>query len=187
MATYAYAEACSGMATRAAESSVAAVKVVHDVKGNVLLNCTSALLSLDGDAHQQDQCFKELAVAVAATGCLDGIVCAMRASPRLREAAAAHSEMKSVLAIAAMRSGDPTLAELSATALKDTKINTPLSRREREVLQLVAEGFRNDQIARQLFISPFTVKTHLQNIYAKLDVRSRTEAAMKAREAGLLR
>lgn len=52
-----------------------------------------------------------------------------------------------------------------------------LSSREREVLELVARGARNKEIARQLFISEFTVKRHVQNILAKLDVGSREEAA----------
>jgi DNA-binding NarL/FixJ family response regulator len=62
----------------------------------------------------------------------------------------------------------------------------PLSPREVEILGLVAQGFRNADVAKRLFISPKTVKTHLQHIYAKLDVNSRTEAAVKAKEAGLL-
>jgi DNA-binding NarL/FixJ family response regulator len=62
-----------------------------------------------------------------------------------------------------------------------------LSGRERDVLQLVAEGFHNDAIGRRLFISPKTVKTLLQNIFEKLQVNTRTEAAIKATEAGLLR
>ena len=52
-----------------------------------------------------------------------------------------------------------------------------LSSREREVLELVAHGSRNKEIARKLFISEFTVKRHVQNILAKLDVGSREEAA----------
>jgi ATP/maltotriose-dependent transcriptional regulator MalT len=65
-------------------------------------------------------------------------------------------------------------------------VERPLSQRERDILSLVAEGFQNAEIGSRLFISPKTVKTHLQNIFKKLGVKSRTEAAMKAKEAGLL-
>jgi DNA-binding NarL/FixJ family response regulator len=59
-----------------------------------------------------------------------------------------------------------------------------LSRREKEVLRLVAGGYTNFQIARTLIVTENTVKSHLQNIFAKLNVRSRTEAAMVAVEQG---
>jgi DNA-binding NarL/FixJ family response regulator len=59
-----------------------------------------------------------------------------------------------------------------------------LSGREREVLQWVALGCTNLQIARRLAIAENTVKTHLQNIFAKLKVQSRTEAAMWAVQRG---
>src|SRR5919198_4008600 len=52
-----------------------------------------------------------------------------------------------------------------------------LSSREREVLELVARGSRNKEIARKLFISEFTVKRHVQNILEKLEVSSRSAAA----------
>jgi ATP/maltotriose-dependent transcriptional regulator MalT len=61
-----------------------------------------------------------------------------------------------------------------------------LSPRETDVLELVAQGLRNAQIAQRLVISDKTVKTHLQHIYDKLDVGSRTEAVARARERGLL-
>ncbi len=62
----------------------------------------------------------------------------------------------------------------------------PLSERELEVLQLVAEGLTNQEIASRLFLSLNTVKTHTRNIYGKLDVHSRTQAVARARALGVL-
>jgi two-component system, NarL family, response regulator LiaR len=61
-----------------------------------------------------------------------------------------------------------------------------ISKRELEVLSLLAQGFTNQQIADQLFISLNTVKTHISNIYIKLDVSNRTKAIAKAKEIRLL-
>ncbi len=62
----------------------------------------------------------------------------------------------------------------------------PLSEREIEVLRLVAAGASNREIAAQLVIAEGTVKNHLTNILAKLGVSDRTEAAVKAKELGLI-
>ena len=62
-----------------------------------------------------------------------------------------------------------------------------LSRRELEVLRLVADGRTNREIAAELFLSPRTIDMHVRNILAKLDCRSRVEASVKAGEAGLLK
>ncbi len=56
-----------------------------------------------------------------------------------------------------------------------------ISAREVEVLELLAEGCSNQEIADRLFVSPNTVKTHLSHLYGKLDVRRRTQAVQKAR------
>jgi LuxR family maltose regulon positive regulatory protein len=62
----------------------------------------------------------------------------------------------------------------------------PLSERELEVLQLVAEGLTNQKIAGRLFLSLNTVKGHTRNIYGKLAVHSRTQAVARARALGML-
>jgi DNA-binding NarL/FixJ family response regulator len=62
-----------------------------------------------------------------------------------------------------------------------------LTRREVEVVRLVAEGRTNREIADELFLSTRTIDMHVRNILAKLDCRSRVEASIKAGEAGLLR
>ncbi len=60
-----------------------------------------------------------------------------------------------------------------------------LTEREREVLALIARDYKNADIASELVISPKTVRNHVSNILGKLQVADRTEAAAKAREAGL--
>jgi LuxR family maltose regulon positive regulatory protein len=62
----------------------------------------------------------------------------------------------------------------------------PLSERELEVLRLIASGASNRDIARKLFLSLATVKTHINNLYRKLQVRTRTQAVARARELKLL-
>jgi LuxR family maltose regulon positive regulatory protein len=62
----------------------------------------------------------------------------------------------------------------------------PLSQRELEVLHLIALGKTNQEIARQLIVSPGTVKAHTASIYRKLDVANRTEAVARARQLGIL-
>ena len=61
-----------------------------------------------------------------------------------------------------------------------------LTAREIEVLRLMAQGQTNRQIARNLTISPGTVRVHVQHIIAKLEVSDRTQAAVRASELGLL-
>ena len=56
-----------------------------------------------------------------------------------------------------------------------------ISDREYQVLELLAQGHSNREIADQLFVSPNTVKTHLGNLYSKLEVSRRTQAVQKAR------
>ncbi|HEY9618723.1 MAG TPA: response regulator transcription factor [Crinalium sp.] len=61
-----------------------------------------------------------------------------------------------------------------------------LSNRELEVLKLMVEGYRNSEIAKTLYLSPGTVKTHVRNILGKLGVEHRTQAAVFALRHGLI-
>jgi DNA-binding NarL/FixJ family response regulator len=60
-----------------------------------------------------------------------------------------------------------------------------LSPREREILELLAQGFTNTAIAEKLVLSPKTIRNQVSNIFSKLQVATRSEAILKAREAGL--
>jgi DNA-binding CsgD family transcriptional regulator len=72
------------------------------------------------------------------------------------------------------------------STVEDTMHAPPLTNREREVLALLADGLGNKQIAARLGISGSTVKTHLELLFDKLDVSSRTEAVATAARLGLL-
>lgn len=74
------------------------------------------------------------------------------------------------------------LAEMPAPAVG----SSPLSKREREVLQLAADGLSTTEIAETLFISSKTVKNHLANVYDKLEARDRTQAVLSGFRLGII-
>jgi DNA-binding CsgD family transcriptional regulator len=73
-----------------------------------------------------------------------------------------------------------------ALLLEERRRMPRLTRRESEILDLVAEGRTNAEIAERLWVSPLTVRKHLENVYAKLGVHTRTAAAAFVRERRLL-
>ncbi|MDY0983834.1 response regulator transcription factor [Microbacterium sp. CFBP9023] len=92
-------------------------------------------------------------------------------------------------AVRAAAAGESALAPVIASRLLD-RMRAPrvsLSSREIEVLELVAAGRSNSEVAEQLFVSETTVKSHLAHIFSKLDVTSRTAAVSAARRKGILR
>jgi len=76
--------------------------------------------------------------------------------------------------------GESDLPETQATPLSTQPLVEPLTNREMEALDLLAKRLSNKEIAEELFISPDTVKKHLNNIYGKLNVNSRIQAVEKA-------
>jgi DNA-binding NarL/FixJ family response regulator len=81
------------------------------------------------------------------------------------------------------RSEPVPASEPATTSIEDVPL---LSQREREVLQLLAQGYVNKEIALRLSIAPATVGTHIKNLYRKLSVHSRVHVIRVARERGLL-
>ncbi len=81
------------------------------------------------------------------------------------------------------RRDPPAPFEINAQALESLGI----SEREREVLELLAAGRSNKEIAQRLELSPNTVKTHVAKLFEKLAVSRRTEAISRARELGVIR
>ncbi|MFC8712738.1 response regulator [Streptomyces sp. NPDC057197] len=115
------------------------------------------------------------AIEAGATGYL------LKDAPRddLLAAVRAAAEGRSVLS--------PAVASRLVSAVRAPAAGSePLSAREREVLVLVARGTSNREIARELFISEATVKTHLTHLYAKLGVKDRAAAVAVAYDRGIL-
>ena len=108
------------------------------------------------------------------------------ASGYLLKDAPPHELTAAVFAAAA---GESALAPVIATRLLD-RMRAPrvsLSPREMEVLEAVAAGRSNTEVAELLFVTETTVKSHLAHIFSKLDVTSRTAAVAVARKQGILR
>jgi LuxR family maltose regulon positive regulatory protein len=81
---------------------------------------------------------------------------------------------------------EPEQTGPSETQTPKSELVEPLSERELEVLQLIADGLTNPEIATRLFLSLNTVKVHTRNIYGKLDAHNRTRAVVRARALGIL-
>jgi DNA-binding NarL/FixJ family response regulator len=94
---------------------------------------------------------------------------------------------EAVLAPAVTRRVLETFARLPAPRTELTELAESLTPRERDALVLLARGCSNGEIARTLFVSETTAKTHVRNVLAKLRVRDRVHAAIFAYESGLVR
>jgi ATP/maltotriose-dependent transcriptional regulator MalT len=152
----------------------------------------------DGASHGEGLAFAQLAQVIIASnegslavgaaaeaistiqtlGQLDVFVTGCRAYPPLVDLSIG-SGCKKFTEEMLRRSNDFDLGKQFGLTLPSVKApdSSLLSRREQQVLDLVAEGRTNQEVARILFISPVTVKAHLRHIYEKLGVRNRVEAA----------
>jgi DNA-binding NarL/FixJ family response regulator len=108
-------------------------------------------------------------------------------SQRLVEAIGAAARGESVLQPSVAAKVVARFAQLPDEAVpRPQPLVVPLSDRELDVVRLLAEGRNNREIAAALFLAEGTVKNHVTNVLAKLDARDRTQAALRARELGLV-
>ena len=107
-------------------------------------------------------------------------------TPRLLEAIRAVARGESMLDPSVTAKVVAEFTRLANQTSRPAELVNPLSEREVEVLRLVARGATNHEIAATLFIAEGTVRNHLTNILGKLGVSDRTQAAVKAKELGLV-
>ncbi|HLY85358.1 MAG TPA: LuxR C-terminal-related transcriptional regulator, partial [Gaiellaceae bacterium] len=141
---------------------------------------TEAVIGLS-DGERDDAAGRIRTVLEA--GVCDPIVIAVRAAPHLGAFIAAQPPLRPALQRLLAASQDVSLAaSLGLRVPREAKERTALSPRETEVHELVAQGLKNEEIARLLHISLSTTKVHVKHIFEKLGVRSRLEAARALRD-----
>jgi LuxR family maltose regulon positive regulatory protein len=182
LATRALALACDGQISECARTSDEALRAGESIVGRVLTASTGAALAVMNQSEDAPRLVREAFARAVESGDVDSFVLVCRGLPDLATATAQYCvDRRSEFTEMLMRSHDRDLARRAGlpTAFA-TEREPDLSKRENEVLDLVVEGLSNREIAARLFISEVTVKVHLRNIFAKMGVRSRTEAAVRA-------
>ena len=124
-------------------------------------------------------------VELLSTGMRDPVVTAYRLYPSLLEFRERDSSAAAIFMDALNCSRDYDLAKRVGLAIpRERRARSKLTPREREVLELIAQGRANHEIASALFISHSTAKVHVRHIFEKLGVRTRAEAVLFAASNG---
>ena len=167
---HAVALAATGNLDQAREAVEDLRTLASHAEARALATMAAAICEIEA-GHHSDQVDSAIDV-IARLGQLDTLVVGYRAYPRLF----ALSRRGSLLKQLAVASRDQALPARYESPVRASGADGLLSPREKQVLELVAEGRTNEEIGAILFISKVTVKAHLRNAYEKLGVRNRVEA-----------
>jgi DNA-binding NarL/FixJ family response regulator len=154
------------------------VRATHLLKGNQPECRVIVLTTFDDDEYIFD------ALRMGAVGYLLKDVVSAQLVEAIRAAARGESILEP--SVAAKVIAEFTRVSSLVPSRQMEGLVDPLSERELEILSLIARGASNKEIASQLYIAEGTVKNHVTHILSKLGVQDRTQAALKARELGLL-
>jgi DNA-binding NarL/FixJ family response regulator len=153
---------------------------------NALVPWTRAVLHVNNDTTAKHTAVDNAYAIALETGNIDAFVSAYRGCPGLLRVLVAEQKSHDQLITFLGQAHDHRLAQTVGLTIPrlPAKGLAILTRREREVLDLVSQGLTNKEIGRTLYIAEGTAKVHVRKICTKLGVRSRTEAAMRAAELG---
>jgi DNA-binding NarL/FixJ family response regulator len=174
--------ACSGDVDMALEYASRADATTRSTEARALTAFVRVITALHSDPSTAINSLLEAIAFAKKYQHWNQLVWAYRACPELLLLAASEPQIENEIRSVLLSARDYQLAQrfgIVVPSRESTHAPTDsLSKRERQVLQLVADGLSNKDIARKLFISEVTVKVHLRHIYEKLDVRNRAEAIL---------
>ncbi len=176
------ARARDGLPADAREKAQLAAKMTLSPEARTLARFTEIIVESMNEPPREDmpQLAWEAFRSAEMRECLDPIVVACRAHGPIVDLLSGNAMVRERLELLLERSKDRSL--LDGGAGESDTVSDPgscLTKREREVIELVATGLTTREIARRLFITESTAKVHIHHIFEKLDVNSRVEAALK--------
>jgi DNA-binding NarL/FixJ family response regulator len=181
---------CQDQFEQAREYADAADRVTEENETRTVTALTRAIDAIQNRATTVAELAESAYALIETSSNFNALVSAYRGYPPLLAHIWAEPSRRSVLADVLGRASDAGYARdlgLDGFVSDPLQGTSPLSPRELDVLELLAQGLTNREIGRQLFISEATVKVHVGKILEKLGVRSRTEAAIRAAEDESLR
>jgi len=179
LATQALSLACCGR-VEPARALVNASESVSSQLDSRVLRDFACVIATHFETGAIDTALKTRTLATTRdTGNFGAFVCAYRAFPHLLDGLPDLTEVDPKPFTRLVSVLDPNLATKIGLRVSSrrTKSREPLTRREREVLEFIRQGLSNREIARALWITESTVKVHVHHVLAKMDVRTRTQAA----------
>jgi DNA-binding CsgD family transcriptional regulator len=181
LAGRALAFACVGELQLARELVTQAGDHTRSLHVRALRPCVLAIAGLHEGATDAHSLVVAALDSIRAEGEVDSFVAAYRSYPPLLNVAAQNTAAREWLLAVVTRARDGKLAARAGlrSVQREAGEVELLSAREREVLDLLAQGLTNREIAKALYISESTAKVHVRHIFEKLGTRTRVEAAMK--------